>query len=313
MNSGNIFRFLTKPWNDEELKGAIRQAERQYALILENERLQSLTAKQNLELIAINSELEERVKKRTAEVSALNKRLELSFLECVKVMGGIAEASGSLPSGHAKRVARLAGEVAKHLGFDRSESLDVQIAGFLHDIGKIGLRSEDLAQHPVRGAEIARMVPSLDNVSRIILHHHDRFDQKGSAHKGSMILSVADAYDKLLYSEKSGEFSTPAKVMRLLEERCTGEFSPQVVQALLKHLEQSGQLDGVGFEIEIGLYDLKTDMVLSRAIHFKDGRLVLGADFTITREILDKLWAKHLETPVVNEVFVYRKPKVGKV
>lgn len=307
INLGHIYRFLTKPWVDEDLRQIIRQAVEQYQILAENQRLQLLTAKQNEELLALNSDLEGRVVKRTSEVAALNKKLELSFLESIKVMGGLAEYSGFLPKGHAKRVARLSGEVAKQMGLPDSERLDIQIAAYLHDIGKLGLARDRMEEHPVRGAEIAKMVPGLERVSQMILQHHDDPATKKDIPTGSLILAVVDAYDKHLYVEESSEHSTPSKVIQKIREKCPGTFSTEVVDALARYLAQEGHIDDVEFETELSLHDLRPGMITSRPILFRDGRMVLSSDYKLDKEILSRLWKRHLHSPIVNEVFVYRK------
>lgn len=50
INKGEIYRFLTKPWNDEELKVSIRQCLEQYALRLENRELTRRVEEQNARL-----------------------------------------------------------------------------------------------------------------------------------------------------------------------------------------------------------------------------------------------------------------------
>jgi sigma-B regulation protein RsbU (phosphoserine phosphatase) len=50
INRGAVYRFVTKPWNDEELRQIVRQGVSQHALRMENRRLQELTERQNVEL-----------------------------------------------------------------------------------------------------------------------------------------------------------------------------------------------------------------------------------------------------------------------
>ena len=315
INNGNVYRFLAKPWNEIELKGAIKQAEEQFSLILENRRLQTLTIHQNDQLFRMNEELEKRVDARTQEVQSLNQKLEQSFLECVKVMGGLVEYSGSLPAGHPKRVARLAGEMARHLKLPTKEAFDIQVAGYLHDIGKIGLKTDEMKEHPVRGARITGLVPTLGTVSKIILHHHERPDGKGypaglkadAIPLGSMLISLADAYDQLLYVSETTDVNTPQNAVQALMARAVEEFTPDALQALREVLESRGEFSSEHSEKEIDLYDLREGMVTAKPIFFQDGRQVIGANERLNSEILSRLWKKHLTTPVTNEVFVYRK------
>jgi diguanylate cyclase (GGDEF)-like protein len=65
INAGNIYRYLVKPWNPEELLATIRDACQKYDLIIQNNQLTK-------DLSLANTELEKRVKERTAELQRTN-------------------------------------------------------------------------------------------------------------------------------------------------------------------------------------------------------------------------------------------------
>ena len=65
VNNGEIHRYLTKPWNDDDLFLQVQQSLTQYELVLENRRLLKLTRKQNQALNDLNRDLEKKVKDRT--------------------------------------------------------------------------------------------------------------------------------------------------------------------------------------------------------------------------------------------------------
>ena len=88
VNKGEIHRYLTKPWNDDDLLLQVRQGLDQYELVLENRRLLVLTNKQNKELSELNKDLEKKVEKRTQEIREKNEslkeaniKLEKSFMD----------------------------------------------------------------------------------------------------------------------------------------------------------------------------------------------------------------------------------------
>lgn len=75
INRAHIFRYVTKPWDNEELVAVIQQAAENYRLRRENEELiQALTQKEQA-LTKLNQELESLVEKRTAELRAANDKL----------------------------------------------------------------------------------------------------------------------------------------------------------------------------------------------------------------------------------------------
>ena len=78
INKGHIYKFLLKPWDDQNLILEIRQAFQQYDLIKDNQRLHAQVCRQNTELKKINEHLEEMVTERTRELELKNQALELS-------------------------------------------------------------------------------------------------------------------------------------------------------------------------------------------------------------------------------------------
>ncbi|XXF80059.1 response regulator [Myxococcaceae bacterium GXIMD 01537] len=79
INRSEIFRFISKPWNDSHLVLTVKSAFEQYALQAENERLYRVTQEQNTQLKVLNAELEERVAQRTHMLSQAKREWELTF------------------------------------------------------------------------------------------------------------------------------------------------------------------------------------------------------------------------------------------
>lgn len=78
INRGHIYKFLLKPWNDENLKLDIRQCLEQYDLVQTNKILHEKVFQKNKELERINENLETLVQERTTELQIQNHALELS-------------------------------------------------------------------------------------------------------------------------------------------------------------------------------------------------------------------------------------------
>lgn len=79
INRSEIFRFVSKPWNDAQLVLTVKSAFEQFALHAENERLMALTRAQNEELKVLNHGLEARVQMRTQQLSVAKREWELTF------------------------------------------------------------------------------------------------------------------------------------------------------------------------------------------------------------------------------------------
>lgn len=80
INDGNIFRYVTKPWDPVELDTIVREAFNRYNLIVQNRLLLN-------ELQAANTQLEQRVQERTAELEDANGRLKTLMQQKDRFMG----------------------------------------------------------------------------------------------------------------------------------------------------------------------------------------------------------------------------------
>jgi response regulator RpfG family c-di-GMP phosphodiesterase len=228
VNKGEIHRYITKAWNDEDLLRVVRSSLAEYELRLENKRLLALTRRQNRKLKELTKHLQEKVEERSREIieknkelSCLNQELESSFYNTVRSFGSMAEIVTPALAPHGRRVGVISRKLAEHLGLPDGEVTHTEIAGLLHDIGKLGLPSklldykegkwsdQDRAlfnKHPEQGQATFQFIKKLDHVGVLIRCHHERYDGRGYPDQlaeeeiplGARIIGVADAYDKIV-------------------------------------------------------------------------------------------------------------------
>lgn len=118
---------------------------------------------------------------------------EQMYHEVIRSMIATVEAKDFYTYGHCTRVADMAYNLGKVLGVTDKELELIHIAGDLHDIGKIGIPDsvlnkpgqleidewELMKKHSDIGYNILSKASTFKNVSKIILHHHERWDGKG--------------------------------------------------------------------------------------------------------------------------------------
>ena len=82
INAAHIYRYLTKPWNNEELKFIVKQALEKFELQNENIELNADLKNKNLalhekekELKYVNKDLEKKIQDRTKDLERLNQKL----------------------------------------------------------------------------------------------------------------------------------------------------------------------------------------------------------------------------------------------
>ena len=79
INKGQVYRYVTKPWNDGEMKMVVRAAAHRFDLQESNRQLTAELNKVNAQLDTLDSKLEQRVEERTRELrSAYEENLRLT-------------------------------------------------------------------------------------------------------------------------------------------------------------------------------------------------------------------------------------------
>lgn len=157
---------------------------------------------------------------------------------------------------HAERVSALAVKIARQMGQSNEEELQrIQLAGLLHDIGKIGLprslfekrgrlrtgERRRIQEHCEIGESILRRVPDLEYMARIVRHHHEHFDGGGypdglagdEIPLESRIIALAEARDAMRSKRPFRDVLSEAETCRRLREASGTQFDPAVVSAYL--------------------------------------------------------------------------------
>ena len=230
VNKGEIQRYLTKPWNDDDLVLQVRQSLEHYELQFENKRLTELTVVQNAKLNELNKNLEQKVVERTRQVIEQNKALEkannmleASFMNSIRLLASMVETLNPKLGRQMRQVAALARKVGEVFDLSASELDKIEMAGMIHDIGLVGfpddLWCKDVKQmsaeqyrifseHPVIASIILEGVEKLADVGEIVLFHHEFVNGQGFPNGlknsqiplGSKILLAVSDYQSIITS-----------------------------------------------------------------------------------------------------------------
>ncbi|RFC34042.1 MAG: Response regulator c-di-GMP phosphodiesterase RpfG family [Candidatus Nitrotoga sp. SPKER] len=318
INQGQIFRYISKPWDDQDMRLIVRHALEHKQLEHDKRRLEALTQRQNEELRELNASLEARVEARTAELrlthdalAAVNEKLKTSFLTSIKVFSNLIEVTEGSRSGHSRRVADLARRIAVKIGLDRAATQDVMLAGLLHDIGKIGmpdaLLTKSVSQmnteefilfkkHPIKGELALMALDSLRSAARLLRSHHERYDGQGypdglsatDIPLGARILAVANDYDGLQIGSFSTKRLTSVEALAFLQQSRSKRYDPQVLDAFAS-LSGSEIAEKVQKECAMGPNALRPGMILSRDLISREGALLLAADSTLDDSLIKQI------------------------
>jgi len=321
INEGEIYRYISKPWDDKLIIDTVREALERQRLELENRRLTALTQAQNDELKELNASLEQKVAERTAElrqalafVEQAHGELKKSFLTSVQVFAGLVELRsgplGSKLAGHGRRVAEQARTLALRLGLPDAEAQNIMLAGLLHDIGKLGLPDEllgkpfntlgqeqraQVSKHPVIGQNILMSIDKFREAALLVRHHHECFDGSGypdrlagmAIPQGSRILAVVNDYDALQIGTLVQRPLKADEALAFLIDNRGKRYDPSAVDALAQHLAETRKTSVS--ELPTRTPQLKPGMVLSRDLTHRDGYLLLAKGCPLTTDIIGQL------------------------
>jgi len=250
INDGEVYKFITKPWNNIELQNTIKQGIEYYNLQREIERLNNLTQSQNAELKQWNLTLEQKVAEQTKDIQNL-------FLDSIKSLVFALEVKDKYTEGHTRRVTDYATYICKKMDFPQKYIEDVKLGSLLHDIGKIGIREsvlnkreklskeehEHIKTHVAIGEKILTPIIKNDTVIHVVRYHHEHFDGNGYPYKlkgtsiplEARIVAVADAYDALLSERPYRKASDPSIAKKELRKYSNTQFDPDAVELLISN------------------------------------------------------------------------------
>jgi len=184
------------------------------------------------------------------------------FFGTVSALSQAIDAKDGFTRGHADRVSRIAGAVAREMGLGEAEIERIELAGMLHDIGKIGVEDrilmkpmrldadeqELMRRHPIYGASILEPSAALRPLVQMVLHHHENFDGSGYPEGlrgegiplGSRIIIVADAYEAMTSDRIYRKAIGHERALDQLNKYKGIQFDPKIVRSLEQLLAKSG-------------------------------------------------------------------------
>jgi response regulator RpfG family c-di-GMP phosphodiesterase len=233
INSGLVYLYVTKPWDNEALKLKISRACDHYE-----------SNKKSSSLVMAN----DRLLLRLREIK----------LRVVTSLGEMLQVRDEYAYSHSVRVRGYAGEIAARMGLTEFEIEELSAAAMLHNLGELNQKVSShrpsaknaptmYAQaHAEAETRLLAAIPELANVSDVVWFHRENFDGSGSP-TGlaaeqipllSRILRVAVEYDLMIQPKPPAASMKHEEVMRFLSQRSGKQFDPQVIE-IMSQLSQS--------------------------------------------------------------------------
>ena len=229
INKGEVFRFITKPWDDMELRQTVLDSVDKFKII-----------------------------------STLKSADEAKMLSLAQTV----ELKDPYTRGHCERVAKYAQLLTDAMDLPEDMKKNIKYGSWLHDCGKIGvpetilnkpcaLDAEQLnaiKKHARWGADVARTAQLPEPVVNIALYHHERFDGNGYPQGLSgdnipleaRIVSIADVFDALTSDRPYHTKLTIKEALKVLKEGECAAFDPTLVGIFINILTGASDNNGYG-------------------------------------------------------------------
>ncbi len=208
----------------------------------------------------------EQLEHRAEENRRLYEDLRGIYRDTVRAFAAAIDIKDKYTQGHSERVGRYSEIIATELGWSEDEVEGIQIAGYLHDVGKLVVdrdiinapynidakQSSDLNKHPAAGYEILAPIrhPYAD-IPLMAKYHHERLDGRGypdgltdeQIPLGAKIVSLADSFDAMTTDRPYRRRRSFEDVVRDLRENSGKQFDGKVVAAFARAMlkEVTGQ------------------------------------------------------------------------
>ena len=219
INRGEVFRFVTKPWNDTELSQIVLDSIDRYKI-----------------------------------VSSIKSADEAKLLSLAQTI----ELKDPYTKGHCERVAAYALMLADGMDLSDVMKKNIKYGSWLHDCGKIGvpeiilnkpseLDDEQFAtmkKHSRWGADVAKTAQLPEPVVNIALYHHERFNGEGYplGLKGinipleARVVAIADAFDAMTSDRPYRKKLSKEDAIAVITKSKGASFDPALVDIFVRVL-----------------------------------------------------------------------------
>ncbi|ASP38412.1 hypothetical protein CHH28_06880 [Bacterioplanes sanyensis] len=334
INEGNIYRYVSKPWDNDELRQMVAEAIEIRTLRKANQSLNKHIVRQNDELNQLNQQLqlsneqlESKVGEREKQVMASSRRLREDMRSVLHMLVSLIETRTGGQRGNSAKAAHLAREFARSADVVGKEIEDLYIAALLRDIGKVSLPDQvviksitqmsvterhEYARFPGLGQSMLMMYEPLAGAANIIRSHMELYNGKGFpdqlsgdaiARPARILRIVADYVDLQHAHNFLGEPLEPEQAQEYLLKMAGHRYDRELVDVFIDVLER---VDGrfAPEQVRLPVQEARAGMLLSGPFISPAGVVLLSTGTRLTDHHISKMH-ELLEQFEGHEIFIH--------
>lgn len=194
------------------------------------------------------------------KVEALN-----AYDRTIEAWAAAFESQNKEANGHTERVVKLAMELAREMGFEEDDLVNIRRGALLHDIGKISIPDEIISKpgklteeefdvvkrHPLFVKKWLSQIELLKPALQIPYYHHEKWDGSGyplglSGEEIPLVarlFSVVDVWDALTSDRPYRRALSREEALNLIVSQSGSHFDPNVVEKFVSVLTQGAYID----------------------------------------------------------------------
>jgi len=333
VNKGGIYRYISKPWEDNDILLTIQRGLEQKNLERERLRLVQLTQKQNRELRNFNASLENKVTARTSElqqtVSFLelaNDSLDQSYQSTVEVFSHLIAMREHTDNKRSRLIAEQAVRLAEAMGMNTAEQQQLHYAALLRNLGKLCLKDKLLAKpmstlneaeretfnkHPLLAEGLLMALEPLQEATKLIRHQHEHINGTGFPDRlletdiplGSRILKVVGDFYEIQWGLLDQKRFNASEARDFLREQRGKYYDTRIVNLFCEHL---GRIKNEAQQPtqRVKSNGLREDMILAEDLLMHDNVLLLARGSRLSRSLINRITQLEASTESGFDIYV---------
>ncbi|MEJ5286222.1 MAG: hypothetical protein CH6_2367 [Candidatus Kapaibacterium sp.] len=185
--------------------------------------LVEITQNLNLQL----KEKQEKIQELEELIDSLSTKFANSIFQFIDILSAIVSFQEKFyENSHSRFVSKYSVKLAKALKMSDEEVFNVQVAGLLHDIGKVGFKDNIMIKfvhelsekervyyntHCELGRDILKKFPEFNLIAEIVYQHHENIDGSGfpqglrdkQIHPEAQVIAIVNTFHNLVYKVRN--------------------------------------------------------------------------------------------------------------
>lgn len=312
INKGKISRFMTKPWQDDEVLSVVSKGFELAELREKAARFEAQKEQKSRELAALNKTLEQKVEQRTAQLRDSHQNLQNSYRAVVRMFSSLTARRMGQDSRYNQNLNKLLLLMAERLNIQGKDLKQLFYAWQLRNIGKLSFDDEllkpayvDLTaeqqrrfhRHPVLANASMVLVKPLHAAGQIVLQHKEYLDGSGypngltaeHIHRSAQVLGVLNDFVELINGRYQPRPCSSEEALNFMQEFAGSRYDVHLLETLKQATDQLAS-EGESIQDErIVSNGMKPGMQLTRDLLSEQGVLLLSAGARLDQETIDRL------------------------